>query len=94
MLWTVEPEYTSYVTIPPEVAGWRSVAVHRAPFAEIMHVVRGPCWEKAIILDATSWKYRDNFVHDLWLDCQWYSTTKQQAQKHQAMNATKIVANW
>lgn len=91
MLWAVEPEYTSYVTIPPEVAGWRSVAVHRAPFAEIMHVVRGPCWEKAIILDATSWKYRDNFVHNLirlWA-VQTYSTN-QQAQKHEAMNATKI----
>nr|ACL52488.1 unknown [Zea mays] len=47
-------KWPSYVTIPPEVAGCRSVAVHRAPFAEIMHVVRGPCWEKAIILDATS----------------------------------------
>jgi len=50
----VEAEHTSYVTMPPEVAGCRSVAVHRAPFAEIIHVVRGPCCEKAIIFDATS----------------------------------------
>jgi len=28
--------------------------VHRAPFAEIIPVVRGPCCEKAFIFDATS----------------------------------------
>jgi hypothetical protein len=36
--------------------------VHRAPFAEIIHVVRGPCCEKAIIFEATSWDQQSNDI--------------------------------
>lgn len=45
---------TSYVTVPPNVAGWRRVALQMAPFAERIQMARDPCCEKAIMLDATS----------------------------------------
>lgn len=45
---------TSYVTVPPEVAGWRSVTLQMAPFAESIQTVRGPCCENAMIFEATS----------------------------------------
>lgn len=45
---------TSYVTEPPDIAGWRRVTLQMAPFAERMQTVRGPCCEKAIIFDAMS----------------------------------------
>lgn len=47
---------TSYVTVPPNVAGWRRVALQMAPFAERIQTARDPCCEKAIMLDATSCK--------------------------------------
>jgi len=45
---------TSYVTVPPDVEGWRSVTVDTAPLADKMHIALGPCWENATIFVATS----------------------------------------
>lgn len=45
---------TSYVNVPPEESGWRSVTLDITPFAERMHIARGPCWEKDMIFIVTS----------------------------------------
>ena len=34
---------TSYVTVPPEVDGCRSVTVETAPLADKIHTALGPC---------------------------------------------------
>lgn len=47
---------TSYVTVPPDIAGWRRVTLQMAPFAERIQTVRGPCCEKAITFAAISCK--------------------------------------
>lgn len=44
----------SYVTVPPDIVGWRSVTLQMAPLAERIHTVRGPCCENAKIFDAMS----------------------------------------
>jgi len=38
---------TSYVTVPPEVDGWRRVTVDTEPFADKMHTALGPCCANA-----------------------------------------------
>lgn len=40
--------------MPPEDAGWRSVAVETEPLAERIQTALGPCCENDIIFDATS----------------------------------------
>lgn len=45
---------TSYVNVPPEESGRRSVTLDMMPFAERMHTARGPCWENDMIFMVTS----------------------------------------
>lgn len=45
---------TSYVTVPPDIDGWRRVTLLMGPLAERIQTVRGPCCEKDITLDAIS----------------------------------------
>lgn len=45
---------TSYVKVPPEESGWRSVTLDMAPFADRMQIAPGPCWENDIIFMVTS----------------------------------------
>lgn len=49
---------TSYVTVPPDVAGWRRVTLEMAPFADKMQTALGPFWENDIIFADTSWKIK------------------------------------
>lgn len=48
--------HTSYVSVPPEESGWRIVTFEIAPFAEMMQIDRGPCWENEITFIVTSCK--------------------------------------
>lgn len=45
---------TSYVNVPPEESGWRSVTLEITPLAERMHIARGPCWENDMTFIVTS----------------------------------------
>lgn len=36
-------QFTSYVKVPPDESGCRSVTLDITPFAERMHIARGPC---------------------------------------------------
>lgn len=49
-------EATSYVTVPPDIDGWRRVTLLIGPFAERIQIVRGPCCEKFITFVAISCK--------------------------------------
>lgn len=46
---------TSYVTVPPDVAGWRRVTFDIAPVADKIQTALGPFWENDIIFEDTSW---------------------------------------
>lgn len=50
----INEEFTSYVMLPPEVAGWRRDALEIEPLAERIHISRLLCCMNTIILWETS----------------------------------------
>lgn len=56
--------HTSYVRVPPEEVGWRSVTLEIVPFAERMHIARAPCCEKDMTFIVTSYNSNNNHNND------------------------------
>lgn len=63
--------------------------MQRAPFAEIMHVVRGPCCENAIIFEATSCQ-KEEVMHA----CSSAWTSGRNIEEENRLKGVQSVVDW